>query len=136
MIMTVKTHTIGLRGDDPYYLRMRTVREEQGCSWAEASRIVYGDVQTEIQALRDRLSVAEGRSFNEEITANEVQTLKSRLSAAEQVAKDTTSLRIRCTRAEGILAEVEVEISRLRALKEKVDALQVISAFLGGDSEA
>lgn len=131
--MTVRTHTIGFRGDDPYYLRMKTVREEQDCSWVEASRIVYGDVQTEIQALRDRLSVAEGRSFNEEITANEVQTLKSRLSAAERVANDTTSLRIRCTRAESKLADVEVELSRLRALKEKVDALQAISALLGDD---
>ena len=109
--MTVKTHTIGLRGDDPYYLRMRTVREEQGCSWAEASRIVYQEMQG----------------------LDEVENLKNRLSVAERVANDTTSLRIRCTRAETKLADVEVELQVLRALQKKVDALQAISALLGGD---
>ena len=116
MIMTVKTHTVGLKEDDPYYLRMRTVREEQGCSWAEASRIVYQEVQG---------------TFHTE--PDEVELLKDRLSAAERVANDTTSLRIRCARAEGRLADVKVELSRLRALKERVDALQAISALLGGD---
>ena len=106
--MTVRTHTVGLRGDDPYYLRMRDVREERGCSWTEASRIVYGELQGD-------------------------NLLRDRLSAAEQVAKDTTSLRIRCTRAESKLADVEVELSRLRALKEKVVALQAIAVLLGED---
>ena len=114
--MTVRTCTVGLKEDDPYYLRMRSVREERGCSWAEASRIVYQEMQG---------------TFHTE--PDEVELLRNRLSAAEQVAKDTTSLRIRCTRAESKLADVEVELQALRALQKKVDALQAISALLGGD---
>lgn len=111
--MTVKTCTVGLKENDPYYILMKTVRKEQDCSWAEASRIVYRGIQgTE---------------------PDEVELLRNRLSAAEQVAKDTTSLRIRCTRAESELVRLEVELQTLRALKEKVDALQAISALLGGD---
>ena len=118
--MTVKTHTIGLRGDDPYYLRMQQVRRAKDCSWAEASRIVY-------QEMQDKIKVAQLKG-----QANSSTETRAHQKKADTLSKELETLRIRCARAEHRFADVKEELKALRALRDRFEAITAIAAFLEG----
>ena len=118
--MTVKTHTIGLRGDDPYYLRMKQVRRAKDCSWAEASRIVY-------QEMQDKIKVAQIKG-----QANSSTETRAHQKKADTLSKELEALRIRCARAEHGFADAKEELKALRALRDRSEAITAIAAFLEG----
>jgi len=118
--MTVKTHTVGLRGDDPSYLRMQQVRRAKDCSWAEASRIVYQEMQDKIKAAQ----LKEQSNSSTEARAHQKR--------ADTLSKELEVLRVRCARAEHRFADVEEELKALRALRDRSEAITAIAAFLEG----
>lgn len=115
---TVKTHTIGLKENDPYFVAMKKVRKAHGCSWPDASYIVYRNLVAD---------------------TDEATKLRSQLAAMEtalnRASDDLTSLRARTASAEQRLATIKAEVRPLRALKERADSIVSLAKILSGSDD-
>ena len=110
---TVKTHTIGLKENDPYFVEMKQVRKAHGCSWPDASHIVYRNLVA---------------------NAEESTKLRSQLAAMETALKQSSvslqEVRIRCASAEQRLSDMNAEVEPLRALKGRADSIISLAKIL------